>query len=303
MSSSPTDMNVNNSLVARPIPGMFTRLWTDSLRHWVGQYSHPMTWTGLGLFALLMLFSWLGPVLYPASPLAIHANHLLLAPSWQYPFGTDNLGRNMLARMMDGGKATLEVGLLGSIIAISLGIIYGMIAAMSPRWLDKVLMRLLDALLALPGIVLMIFFAAIIPLNTLSLILVLGCLSWPGLARIVRNEALAYKERDYVLAARQFGASTFYIARTHLLRSMLPILIVNATFMVADLILALSGLSFLGLGIQPPHASWGGLLNDGLQLVIIGPWWLIVFPGVAIFLAIVAMNVLGQGLLARLEGR
>ncbi|MDR7926561.1 ABC transporter permease subunit, partial [Acidithiobacillus thiooxidans] len=113
---------------------------------------------------------------------------------------------------------------LGALIAISLGIIYGMIAAMSPRWLDKVLMRLLDALLALPGIVLMIFFAAIIPLDTLSLILVLGCLSWPGLARIVRNEALAYKERDYVLAAKQFGASTFYIARTHLLRSMLPIL-------------------------------------------------------------------------------
>lgn len=296
-------MNVNNSLVARPIPGMFARIWTDSLRHWVGQYSHPMTWTGLGLFVFLLLFSWVGPLLYPVSPLAIHANHLLLAPSWQYPFGTDNLGRNMLARMMDGGKATLEVGLLGAVIAMFLGILYGMVAAMSPRWLDKVLMRLLDALLALPGIVLMIFFAAIIPLNTLSLILVLGCLSWPGLARIVRNEALAYKERDYVLAARQFGASTLYIARVHLLRSMLPILIVNATFMVADLILALSGLSFLGLGIQPPHASWGGLLNDGLQLVIIGPWWLIVFPGVAIFLAIVAMNVLGQGLLARLEGR
>jgi len=297
------DMNVNKRLLARPIAGMFTRLWTDSLRHWVDQYSHPMTWIGLGIFVLLILFSWVGQLLYPADPLAIHANHILLAPSWQFPFGTDNLGRNMLARMMEGGRATLEVGLLGSFIAIFLGILYGMTAALSPRWLDKVLMRLLDALLALPGVVLMIFFAAIVPLNTLSLVLVLGFLSWPGLARIVRNEALAYKERDYVLAARQFGASTFYIARTHLMRSMLPILIVNTTFMVADLILALSGLSFLGLGIQPPHASWGGLLNDGLQLVIIGPWWLIVFPGVAIFLAIVAMNVLGQGLLAQMEGR
>ncbi|WP_248884179.1 ABC transporter permease [Acidithiobacillus acidisediminis] len=303
MSSHPTDVSLSNSLVARPIPGMFRRIWGDSLRYWVGQYSHPMTWIGLGLFALLLAFSWVGPWLYPADPLAIHVNHLLVGPSWAYPMGTDNLGRNLMARMMSGGRATLEVGLLGSAIAMALGILFGMAAAMSPRWLDKVLMRLLDAILALPGIVLMIFFAAIVPLNTLSLILVLGGLSWPGLARIVRNEALAYKERDYVLAARQFGASTFYIARTHLLRSMLPILIVNATFMVADLILALSGLSFLGLGIQPPHASWGGLLNDGLQLVIIGPWWLIVFPGVAIFLAIVAMNVLGQGLLARLEGR
>ncbi len=303
MSNNSTDMAVNNSLAARPIPGIFTQLLGDSLRHWVGQYSHPMTWAGLMIFVLLVLFSWVGPLVYPANPLAIHANHILLAPSWQFPLGTDNLGRNLLSRMMEGGRATLEVGLLGSFIAISMGILYGMTAALSPRWLDKVLMRLLDALLALPGLVLMIFFAAIIPLNTLSLVLVLGFLAWPGLARIVRNEALAYKERDYVLAARQFGASTFYIAHTHLMRSMLPILIVNTTFMVADLILALSGLSFLGLGIQPPHASWGGLLNDGLQLVIIGPWWLIVFPGLAIFLAIVAMNALGQGLLARLEGR
>ena len=303
MSSHPTGMTVNSSLVARPVPGLFTRLWTDSLSHWVGQYSHPMTWTGLTIFVLLLLFSWGGPWVYPADPLAIHANHILLAPSWRFPLGTDNLGRNMLARMMAGGRVTLEVGLLGSFIALFMGVLYGMSAALSPRWLDKVLMRLLDALLALPGLVLMIFFAALVPLNALSLVLVLGFLSWPGLARIVRNEALAYKERDYVLAARQFGAGTFYIARTHLMRSMLPILIVNATFMVADLILALSGLSFLGLGIQPPHPSWGGVLNDGLQLVIIGPWWLIVFPGLAIFLAIVAMNVLGQGLLARLEGR
>ena len=160
-------------------------------------------------------------------------------------------------------------------------------------------MRLLDALLAIPTLVLMIFFSALIPLTIANLILLLGLVSWPGLARLVRNEALAHSQTDYVRAARQFGGGSFYIARVHILRAIVPMLVVNATFLVADLILALSGLSFLGLGIQPPHSSWGGLLNQGAQLALVGPWWLIVFPGLTIFLAILAMNLLGQGLLAR----
>ena len=282
--------------------GLGARL-AATVRRVHAQYHHPMTALGLALFALLILFSWIGPLLYPGSPFAIHALHTLAPPDARFPFGTDNLGRDMLARMMAGGQATLEVGLLGSLIAMTAGIAYGMTAALSPSWLDKILMRLLDAILAMPTLVLMIFFAAIIPLNTLSLVLLLGLVSWPGLARIVRNEALAYRERDYVLAARQFGAGPLYIARAHLMRAMLPILIVNTTFMVADVILALAGLSFLGLGIQPPRASWGGLLNEGVQQVFLGAWWLIVFPGLAIFIAIVAMNLIGQGLLNRLEGR
>lgn len=274
-----------------------------AVRRWYVQYHHPMTWSGLAIFTLLLLFAWLGPVLYRSDPFAIHALHALATPSLRFPLGTDNLGRDLLARMMAGGQATLQIGLLGSLIAMSAGIVYGMLSAMSPGWLDKTLMRLLDAVLAMPTLVLMIFFAAIMPMNTLSLVLLLGLVSWPGLARIVRNEALAYRERDYILAARQFGANGFYIARAHMLRAMLPILIVNATFMVADVILGLAGLSFLGLGIQPPRASWGGLLNEGVQQVFLGSWWLIVFPGLAIFAAIVAMNLIGQGLLNRLEGR
>ncbi|MHB1544289.1 MAG: ABC transporter permease [Gammaproteobacteria bacterium] len=188
-------------------------------------------------------------------------------------------------------------------IATLLGLCYGMVAGLSPSLVDKSLMRILDAILALPTLVLMIFFAAIIPLDPISLILLLGLVSWPGLARIVRNEVLAYKGRDYILAAKQYGASTWYLARTHLLRSMFPIVIVNATFTVADLILTLAGLSFLGLGIQPPQPSWGGLLGNGSNLAITGSWWLILFPGIAIFLAIMSMNMIGQGLLNRLEGR
>lgn len=293
---------MNSSVDTVLAPSVTARL-SGALRRWYTQYHHPLSWTGFVIFAALLAFSWLGPLVYHSSPFAIHALHTLSAPSARFPFGTDNLGRDMLARMMAGGQATLQVGLLGSLLAMTAGIVYGMLSAMSPGWLDKSLMRLLDAILAMPTLVLMIFFAAIIPLDTLSLVLLLGLVSWPGLARIVRNEALAYRERDYILAARQFGAGRFYIARAHMLRAMLPILIVNATFMVADVILALAGLSFLGLGIQPPRASWGGLLNEGVQQVFLGAWWLIVYPGLAIFAAIVAMNLIGQGLLARLEGR
>ena len=259
--------------------------------------------SGLGLFTSLILFSWVGPLLHTMSPYAIHAHQLFQEPSWSHPLGTDDLGRSMLARMMYGGQPSLGVAMIGSVIATLLGLCYGMLSGLSPSWMDKLLMRILDAILALPTLVLMIFFAAIISLNPISLILLLGLVSWPGLARIVRNEVLAYKGRDYILAARQYGAGTWYLARTHLLRSMLPVVIVNATFTVADLILTLAGLSFLGLGIQPPQPSWGGLLGNGSILAITGSWWLILFPGVAIVLAIMSMNMIGQGLLNRLEGQ
>ena len=254
------------------------------------------------LFFALCLFSWIGPLLYPHNPLAIHAHHILAAPDARFPLGTDALGRNVAARLMRGGQATLAISLWASAIGLLAGLLYGLTAGLGPAWLDHLLMRLLDALLAIPTLILMIFFAAIVPLNEVSLALLLGLVAWPPIARLVRNEAFAARERDYVRAARQFGAGRLYIARVHILRAMLPLVIVNATFLIADMVLGLSGLSFLGLGIQPPHASWGGLLNSGAGLAVIGSWWLIVFPGLAIFLAILAMNMLGQGLLARLEG-
>jgi peptide/nickel transport system permease protein len=180
-----------------------------------------------------------------------------------------------------------------------LGIAYGLAAALGPRWLDATLMRLLDAVLALPGLVILIFFAALFTPGTFTLILLLGLTAWPGLARLVRNEAIAQRGRDFILAARQFGGGSAYIARVHILRVIAPILAVNGTFLVGDQILALSGLSFLGLGVQPPMASWGGLLESGLNLIALDPWWMILPPGLMILLSILAANLIGQGLLAR----
>ncbi|HET9147635.1 MAG TPA: ABC transporter permease [Acetobacteraceae bacterium] len=257
---------------------------------------------GLAIAAFVILFSFLGPVLYGASPYAIHGHHAFQPPSAAFPLGTDQIGRNELARLISGGYATLIVSIPAAILTFLVGIAYGLAAALGPSFLDKLLMRVLDAILALPGLVVLIFFAALVPLNNISLILLLGLTSWPSLARLVRNEAIAQRGRDFVQAARQFGGGTWYVARTHLLRVMAPILVVNATFLIGDSVLALSGLSFLGLGVQPPYTSWGGLLETGLNLIALNPWWMIVPPGLMIFLSIMAANLIGQGLLLRWGG-
>ncbi len=254
---------------------------------------------GLLLALAILLLSAAGPALYGRDPFALHAGFVLAGPGAQFPFGTDDLGRNAFARLMVAGRSTLYVALPAAAIAFVLGTLYGLVSGLGPRLLDQALMRLLDAVLALPGLVVLIFFGAIVPLDDTSLILLLGLISWPPLARLVRNETLAQRERDFVHAARQLGAGFAHIAATHLLRVMAPVLVVNFTFLVGDMIFSLSALSFLGLGVQPPQTSWGGLLQQGLELVALDAWWLIAPPGLMIFAAMLATSLIGQGLLAR----
>ena len=255
--------------------------------------------TGLVLAAVILFASALGPALYGRDPFALHTASVLSGPQWRFPFGTDDLGRNALARLLVAGRSTLYVAIPAAVLAFAAGTLYGLVAGLGPRLLDQALMRLLDAVLALPGLVILIFFGAIVPLDTGSLILLLGLISWPSLARLVRNETLAQRDRDFVHASRQLGAGFVHVAATHLLRVMAPVLVVNFTFLVGDMIFALSALSFLGLGVQPPHTSWGGLLQEGLDMIALNPWWLIVPPGLMIFAAMLATSLIGQGLLAR----
>ena len=254
---------------------------------------------GLALALLILLASAVGPALYGRDPFALHTGVVLVRPDWSFPFGTDDLGRNALARLLVAGRSTLSVALPAAALAFVVGTLYGLIAGLGPRLLDQALMRLLDAVLALPGLVILVFFGAIVPLNTPSLILLLGLISWPPLARLVRNETLAQRDRDFVHASRQLGGGFAHVALTHLLRVMAPVLVVNFTFLVGDMIFVLSALSFLGLGVQPPQTSWGGLLQEGLDMVALDPWWLIVPPGLMIFAAMLATSLIGQGLLAR----
>jgi peptide/nickel transport system permease protein len=254
---------------------------------------------GIALAVLILAASMAGPALYGHDPFALHPGAVLAHPQWRFPFGTDDLGRNAMARLLVAGRSTLYVALPAAALAFAAGTLYGLVSGFGPRLLDQALMRLLDAVLALPGLVVLIFFGAIVPLNTPSLILLLGLISWPSLARLVRNETLAQRERDFVHAARQLGGGFVHIAFTHLLRVMAPVLVVNFTFLVGDMIFALSALSFLGLGVQPPATSWGGLLQEGLEMIALDPWWLILPPGLMIFGAMLATSLIGQGLLAR----
>ncbi len=258
---------------------------------------------GLVLGGLILFASSLGPLLYGRDPFALHGGVVLIGPTWRYPDGTDDLGRDALARLLAAGRSTLLVALPAAALAFIVGTLYGLIAGLGPRLLDQALMRLLDAVLALPGLVILVFFGAIVPLNTPSLILLLGLISWPPLARLVRNETLAQRDRDFVHASRQLGGGFAHVALTHLLRVMAPVLVVNFTFLVGDMIFVLSALSFLGLGVQPPQTSWGGLLQEGLDMIALDPWWLIVPPGLMIFAAMLATSLIGQGLLARSAAR
>jgi peptide/nickel transport system permease protein len=250
---------------------------------------------------VLLAFCFLGPLLWSVDPNAIVPDHPLLAPAWQHPLGCDDLGRDQLARLMQGGAATLLVALPGAALAFVLGVIYGLLAGLGPGWVDRVLMRVLDAVLALPGLVVLLCLAALVPISAPALIVLIGATGWPALARLVRNETLATKGRDFVLAARQLGGGPVYIARRHVVPVMGKLLAVQATFLVGDCILALSALSFLGLGVPPPQASWGSMLQSGLGLVDLGAWWLILPPGLLIVASLFAVASLGRWLLARDE--
>lgn len=257
---------------------------------------------GLLLAVLILALCFALPLLWTADPYALDPLSPLAHPSARFPLGTDEIGRDNLARVLDAGRATLLVAIPGAVITFLAGLVYGLSSGLAPRWADAVLMRLLDAVLALPGLVVLIFFAAILRLSTPSLILLLGLISWPPLARLVRNETRAVRDRDFVQASRQMGGGVFHVATTHLLRVMAPVLAVNFTFLVGDMVLVLSALSFLGLGVQPPQTSWGGLLESALQLVALDPWWLILPPGLLIFASLLSASLIGQGLLARQGG-
>lgn len=251
---------------------------------------------GIILALIVLLPSFLGEYVYRVDPYHLNLGQQLLPPSLQFPMGTDSLGRDVMALLFDGGRTTLIVALPAALIAFVVGVLYGLAAALGPAWLDRVLMRLLDTFLALPSLVVMIFFASMVTLNNTALVMLIGFVAWPGLARLVRNEAIAQRGRDFVLAAQQLGAGRWYVAHTHLMRVMAPILAVNGTFLIGNSIFSLSALSFLGLGVQPPQASWGSLLDSALDIIALDPWWLILAPGTMIFLAMLAAASIGQGL-------
>jgi peptide/nickel transport system permease protein len=257
---------------------------------------------GGAVVLVLVLAAIFAPGLSPYDPGAIDMKQVLAAPSGSHPLGTDQLGRDVLSRMLYGARISMAVGFISVGIAVLIGTIIGTIAAFYGGRVDELLMRFVDLMLNFPRLFLLLTLIAFLRPSIWVIMAVIGFTGWMGLSRLVRSEILSLREREFVQSARALGAPDRRIMFRHILpNAMVPIL-VSATLGVAGAILAESGLSFLGLGVQPPTPSWGNILNVGRSNIEIA-WWLSIFPGLAILITVLAYNLLGEGLRDALDPR
>ncbi|HTT87627.1 MAG TPA: ABC transporter permease [Acidimicrobiales bacterium] len=262
---------------------------------------------GLAVIILMILFCWLGPVLYGTNQTnaqqALVYSNPNLAPSGRHLLGTDDAGFDVLGRLMFGGKNSLLVGLAAAALGTAVGALYGAISGFFGGWIDALMMRLVDTLLSIPPLFLLIVGAVIFHPSLMVLILVIAFLSWLIPARLIRGEALTLRVREYVQSVRVMGGTRKRIVVRHILPNAIGTIIVNATFQVADAILLLAALGFLGLGVQPPQTDWGSMLSNGVNFAVAGYWWEIYPAGIAIVLVVVAFNFIGDALRDSLEVR
>ena len=256
-----------------------------------------------GLLVLLVFVcSIFAPFIAPYDPSKIDIKNILVGPSVSHPLGTDDLGRDVLSRMLWGGRISLEVGFVAVGIATIIGIILGSLAGFYGGLLDSVIMRAVDIMLSIPTIFLILAVIAILQPSIINIMIVIGLTSWMEPARLVRAEFISLKEREFVLAARAIGAKDSRIIMTHILPNGLSPILVSATMGIGGAILVESALSFLGLGVQPPTPSWGSLLSSGKDNIEIA-WWLSAFPGLAILVTVLGYNLLGEGIRDALDPR
>ncbi len=255
--------------------------------------------------ALIVLVMFVLAALAPAvgrDPGAIDIANRLQSPSWQYPFGTDDLGRDVLVRILYGARISLLVGFVAVGIATFIGILLGALAGYYGRWIDSLVMRFVDIMLCFPAFFLILAVIAFLQPSIWNIMIIIGLTSWMGVARLVRAEFLSLRERDFVLAARAIGAKDSRIIFRHILPNAISPVLVSATLGVAGAILTESALSFLGIGVQPPTPSWGNMLIAGKQTLGTA-WWLSVFPGLAILLTVLGYNLLGEGIRDAMDPR
>ncbi len=254
------------------------------------------------IVVLLFLVALLAPVISPYNPDNIDRRHILEAPGPDHPFGTDDLGRDVLSRMIFGSRISLAVGFVAVGISTLLGMIVGALSGYYGGWSDRIAMRFIDIMLSIPTFFLILAVIAFIGSSIWNIMAVIGLTSWMGVARLVRAEFLSLKEREFVLAARAVGASDLRIIFRHvMINSMAPVL-VSAILGVAGAVLVESALSFLGIGVQPPTPSWGNILTLGKDNIEIA-WWLSVFPGLAILITVLGYNLLGEGIRDSIDPR
>ena len=256
---------------------------------------HRLAVVSLVVLVVLYAFAFLGPLFNHADSEAVDLGNQLAGISLTHPLGTDESGRDVLIRLMQGGRVSLAVGTFAVLFSLVVGVTVGGLAGFFLGWLDTLLMRFTDGVLAIPAFFVVLcaltFFGSSLP----NIILVIGLTSWMGLARLVRAEILSVRQEIYVEAVRALGARELSILLRHVLPQVIPTMIVNGTLGVANAILAESALSFLGVGVQPPAASWGNMLS-GAQNYLYNAPWLAIYPGMLILLTVLAFNLIGDGL-------
>jgi peptide/nickel transport system permease protein len=259
---------------------------------------------GFGLLViLLVLFCALAAnVIAPYNPSQIQPVGILSPPSPQYPLGTDAIGRDVLSRIIYGARVSLAAGAVSVGVALTLGVLIGLLAGYHGGWIDDLLMRIIDALYSFPALLLALAITAILGPGLTNVMLAIGIVFTPAFARLVRGQALSVRERDFVMAARVIGAQPWRIMSVHIWPNVTAPIVVQASLQVAAAIVIEAGLSYLGLGVQPPTPSWGAMLKEGYQYMEQAPW-LAFAPGAAMFVTVLAFNLFGDGLRHALDPR
>lgn len=249
---------------------------------------------GTFMFLVLVITALIGP-LFVRSPEKIELSNITNPPSLKHIFGTDDIGRDLLARAVYGARVSLSVGMVAVTIAIFLGSFYGSISGFFGGVIDELMMRFVDVMLAIPTIFLILAVQVMLKPSIYNVMVIIGLTSWMGVARMVRGEFLSQKEREFITAAKARGIGQLSLMFKHILPNAKAPIIVAASLGMADAILTESVLSFLGLGVQPPHASWGNMLENA-QAYMLQAWWMAVIPGILILIAVLSLTFIGEGL-------
>lgn len=262
----------------------------------------PLGFAGALLLATFALVAIAAPLIAPYDPLSIDVSNGLAAPSWTHLLGTDHLGRDVLSRLLFGARASLGAAVAVVVIVTTIGVAVATVAGFCGGWVDEIIMRLVDTVLAFPSIILALVVAGLLGPGLRNVVLGMTMVRWAGYARVVRSLILSLREREFIMAARSVGASDGRIMTRHLLPNVLGPVVVLTTLDLGSAILGISGLSFIGLGVQLPHPEWGAMLNYGRPYIQTAPW-LVVFPGLAIALSVLSANLLGDALRDLLDPR
>ena len=257
---------------------------------------------GLAIVALFVLVALFAPLVAPYDPIATSWSLVRKPPSWAHWLGTDEVGRDVLSRIIFGARASMSAGVVSVSIALGIGVPLGLLAGYAGGWIDAVISRVVDAMLAVPFLILAITLAAFLGPSLYNAMIAIGVTATPIFVRLTRGQTLAAKVEDYVEAARAVGNPHWRVALRHILPNVVPPLLVQASLAIAGAIIAEAALSFLGLGQQPPSPSWGSMLNSSQRFLSQAPW-MAFWPGVAIFLAVLSFNLLGDGLRDALDPR